>query len=51
MKKKVFAVIALFMCVFLCAGCADKGIQGSWELYGEVESDGDMTKMIFKRSK
>ena len=30
---------------------ADKGIQGSWELYGEVESDGDMTKMIFKRSK
>ena len=41
MKKKVFAVIALFMCVFLFAGCADKGIQGKWELYEEIESDGD----------
>ncbi len=40
MKKKVFAVIALFMCVFLFAGCADKGIQGKWELYEEIESDG-----------
>ena len=42
MKKKVFAVIALFMCVFLFAGCADKGIQGKWELYEEIESDGNM---------
>ena len=41
MKRKVFAVIALFMCVFLFAGCTDKGIQGAWELYEEVESDGD----------
>lgn len=41
MKKKVFAVIALFMCVFLFAGCADKGIQGKWELYEEIESDGN----------
>ena len=40
MKKKVFAVIALFMCVFLFAGCTDKGIQGTWELYEEYESDG-----------
>lgn len=41
MKKKFFAVIALFMCVFLFAGCADKGIQGTWELYEEIESDGN----------
>ena len=41
MKKKVFAVIALLICVFLFAGCADKGIQGKWELYEEIESDGN----------
>ena len=41
MKKKVFAVIALFMCVFVFAGCSDKGIQGKWELYEEIESDGN----------
>ena len=41
MKRKVLAVIGLFLCIFVFAGCADKGIQGSWELYGEVESDGD----------
>ncbi|MBQ5519633.1 MAG: hypothetical protein IIT90_06030 [Clostridiales bacterium] len=41
MKKKVFAVIALFLCVSVFAGCADKGIQGKWELYEEIESDGN----------
>lgn len=41
MKKKVFAVIALFLCVSVFAGCADKGIQGTWELYEEIESDGN----------
>lgn len=51
MKRKVLAAIGLFLCIFVFAGCTDKGIQGSWELYGEVESDGDMTKMVFKRSK
>lgn len=29
------------MCMFLFAGCTDKGIQGTWELYEEIESDGN----------
>lgn len=41
MKKKNFAVIALFLCVSVFAGCSDKGIQGKWELYEEIESDGN----------
>lgn len=41
MKKKVFAVIALFLCVSVFAGCSDNGIQGKWELYEEIESDGN----------
>lgn len=40
MKKKVFAAIALVLCLFLFAGCGEKGIQGTWELYEEFESDG-----------
>ena len=27
--------------MFVFAGCAEKGIQGTWELYEEVESDGN----------
>lgn len=41
MEKKVFAVIALFLCVSVFAGCSEKGIQGTWELYEEIESDGN----------
>ena len=40
MKKKVFAAIALVLCLFLFAGCGEKGIQGTWVLYEEFESDG-----------
>jgi len=41
MRRKVLAVIGLFMCVFIFAGCGEKGIQGKWELYEEIESDGN----------
>lgn len=41
MKRKVFASIALVLCLFLFAGCVEMGIQGTWELYEEYESDGN----------
>ena len=44
MRRKVFAVIGLFLCIFVFAGCSGKGIQGTWELYEEVESDGNKIK-------
>ena len=44
MRRKVFAVIGLFLCIFVFDGCAGKGIQGTWELYEEVESDGNKIK-------
>ena len=40
MKRKVLAAIALVLCLFLFAGCGEKGIQGTWVLYEEFESDG-----------
>ena len=40
MKRKVLAAIALVLCLFLFAGCGEKGIQGTWVLYEEIESDG-----------
>lgn len=44
MIRKAFAVIGLFLCIFVFAGCAGKGIQGTWELYEEVESNGNKVK-------
>ena len=40
MKRKIFAAVALVLCLFLFTGCGEIGIQGTWELYEEYESDG-----------
>lgn len=44
MGRRSLAAIGLFLCIFAFAGCTGKGIQGTWELYEEVESDGNKVK-------